>query len=317
MPRPFYSATAEQVLAVIDAVVAKDGTATAKFVAEFCDLLEGPAEKALGLAVDLGFLKTKADGFVVASPLCAFIRSPQARQKAAILRVMVDSYEPFVFFRQGIAATGAPERAAQQTKILLDIDAHREEIKNTLISLATYSGALVASSAGSYQVDATPIASAFDILSESCSDLAGAEAKVRQLLDGNNGDKVSREAILVPLANGLLFAAAGQAREAVVNAGNAIDSFLSEYAGRVVTSLAGATGINGKLDKLKAASKLPTKIVFKGKYLGHVRNGADHGADPEINAPWNISKATGEEYVLVACSFIGSVLNYEGQKFDL
>jgi hypothetical protein len=43
-----------------------------------------------------------------------------------------------------------------------------------------------------------------------------------------------------------------------------------------------------------------------GKYLGHVRNAADHGIDRDVAAQWGIRPSTGIEYVFVACSFIAA-----------
>jgi hypothetical protein len=77
--------------------------------------------------------------------------------------------------------------------------------------------------------------------------------------------------------------------------------------------LTGATGINAKLDKFDQARKLPKKLVHVGKYLGHIRNAADHGVDADVGAPWNIRTATGLEYVFVACSFVAASIAHEKQ----
>ena len=103
------------------------------------------------------------------------------------------------------------------------------------------------------------------------------------------------------------------AREAVLNAG--LDTFLDEFAARQSVSLAGATRIDAKLDRL--ANALPRKLIHVGKYLGHVRNAADHGNDAEINNPWSIRDATGVNYVFVACSFIASVIAKENQTYEI
>jgi hypothetical protein len=105
------------------------------------------------------------------------------------------------------------------------------------------------------------------------------------------------------------------AREAVLNAGNALDIFLDEFAARQSVCLAGATRIDAKLDRL--ANALPRKLIHVGKYLGHVRNAADHGNDAEINNPWSIRDATGVNYVFVACSFIASVIAKENQTYEI
>jgi len=79
-------------------------------------------------------------------------------------------------------------------------------------------------------------------------------------------------------------------------------------------AVAGAGGINAKLDRfahpgagLGPANALPKKLIFMGKYLGHIRNAADPGVDPEVGATWQIQRSTGLEFVYVACSFISAV----------
>ncbi len=78
-----------------------------------------------------------------------------------------------------------------------------------------------------------------------------------------------------------------------------------------------ANGINQKLDALKGDNKIATKLQYKGYYLGHVRNAADHGVDRDINAPWDISNETGFEFVLLTCSFIKAYYEYMNNVFEL
>ena len=96
---------------------------------------------ALRLAVDLGLLTCNKLEFEPSNPLVRFIGTPDENRKAALLRIVLESYRPFVVFRDRLLATNSADVAAQQTKTLLDVDAHREEIKDTLISLGTYSSA--------------------------------------------------------------------------------------------------------------------------------------------------------------------------------
>ncbi len=131
MPRPFHQATAEQVIIVSEAVVSL-GRGDAVAVATFTDLPPGTADSALKLAADMGLLSENAGQFSAASPLCKLLRTPQDREKAAILRVALESYEPFQVFREEHIATDNVTDAAQRTKAKLDLDCHREEVKATL-----------------------------------------------------------------------------------------------------------------------------------------------------------------------------------------
>jgi len=111
----------------------------------------------------------------------------------------------------------------------------------------------------------------------------------------------------VPLFTALLRANANDPKAAVVDAGNAIESYLVGLAARAGIGLVGANGINAKLDRFDQATWMSKKLIFVGKHLGHVRNAADHGIDPDVGVTWTIRSATGMEYVFLVCSFIAAV----------
>lgn len=313
MPRQFFQSTAEDVIAAIEAVVFNGKDTTPDFAAQFTDIPADRAKNALKLAVDMGFLTENAGKFSVTSPLCGLLITPKLNQKAAALRIALETYEPFVVFRHRLKATDFAHQAAQQTKVSLDLGEHRDVVKDTLISLGTYSGALGTEGGGVYVPTDEAIGNDVLLMAQSCKDIAAAEARIR-LQIGEAGEVVSREEVLIPLANALLKAAAGDARNAVVLAGNAVESYLVELAARVGVTLAGAPGINAKLDKFSQANKLPKKLIGVGKYLGNVRNAADHGIDAEVGAAWNILESTGTEFVFVACSFVAAAtINERGQ----
>ena len=299
MPRSFSSATAEQVLSVVSAVLARKATADVDFVSKYCDLPLDRSKNALELAVDLGFLKKTASGYRDNSPISKLLRTPKSSERAAVLRTMLESYEPFIVFREENTAAGSAEAAAQRTKTLLDLDAHREDIKATLVSLATFSGALRDGGGGQYERDTDSMDDMFITLATRCKNDANSEQRVRDALGNKASVSVSYDQVLRPLVVALRFAVDGNGREAVVNAGNAVESFLVEYAAAVGVSLTGQNGINRKVTFLKGNSHLPTKLSFKGQYLGHLRNAADHGIDTE---------STGQEYFFVSCSFIRNVV---------
>jgi hypothetical protein len=312
MPRQFSPATAEQVVSAVSAVAAMAKPVDKAFVAEFCDLTEDQAEKALLLATDLGFLKRGGKHFDVLSPMSRLLRTPRDAEKAAVLRIVLESYEPFLVFRDQIEATGSAPDAAKATKAMLDIDAHREELKDALLSLATYSGALIPASGGTYTRDREGLPNFLLELATGSSEQSASVQRIRTEL-GTAASRVSQENVIDPLAMALRHAVTLNAREAVLNAG--LDTFLDEFAARQSVSLAGATRIDAKLDRL--ANALPRKLIHVGKYLGHVRNAADHGNDAEINNPWSIRDATGVNYVFVACSFIASVIAKENQTYEI
>jgi len=314
VPRAFFQSTAEDVVASVEAVVANGMPTSVAFVSYFADIPAARADEALKLAVDLRLLEVNGGNYSPTSPLCVLLMTPDLALKAAILRIVLESYEPFLIFRKRLKATELAATAAQQTKTTLALTAHRDEIKDTLVSLGTYSHALRSEGGGRYEPSELPVGNHLLKTAQGCADVAAAEARIRLQMGDAAADSVSRDDVLVPLANALLQAGAGDGRAAVLLAGNAVESFLAVLAGRLGVAIAGAAGINAKLDRFAhagavpvPANALPKKLIFMGKYLGHIRNAADHGVDPEVGATWQIQQSTGLEFVYVACSFLSAV----------
>ncbi len=315
MVRHFYQATAEQVVVVSEAVASlKEGDATT--IASFTDLLPETANNALHLASDLGLLSENSGEFTLGNPLCRLLRTPQDGEKAAILRVTIESYEPFLIFREEHEATNNITDAAQRTKVKLNLDCHREQVKETLLSLATYSGALTAGQGNTYERDARGLTAVLDELAAGSREIAEATLTIREEL-GDAAVQVDHDHVILPLAAGLRHAAASNGREAVLQAGIAVENFLTAAAAHHATNIAGANGINAKMDRLRQAGHYPPKLLNICKYVGHVRNAADHGADAEIGEPWNITAQTGRNYVFVAAMFIRSMLAHRASVHDI
>ena len=311
MPRPFAQSTAELVMQVTEAVLA-NGEADSSFVQSFCDLSSTQAKNALHLAADLGLLQESAGEYTAANPIVSFVATPDESRKAALLRVVLESYEPFIVFRNRLSATNSADTAAQQTKAQLDIESHREEIKDTLISLGTYTSALLSKGGGRYTASDHELNNQIRALADSANDQAAAEAIIRRHI-GTRVDQLDRVEVIVPLANALLNAIALRANDAVADAARAVESFLARLADRLTVNLSGANGINQKLDKFRPGNHLPKKVVEAAKYLGQVRNAADHGVDvdPDVGNVWEIQQSTALQYVYVACSFISAALERE------
>jgi hypothetical protein len=310
VPRAFFQSTAEDVIAAVEAVIVNGKPTTIDFAAQFIDVPHDRAENALKLAVDLGFLSVNGNGdFTGSGPLSQMFIASTPPPKIAALRVALESYEPFVVFRTRLKTTDFPAEAARQTKVLLDLDAHRDLIKDTLISLGTYSHALDTEGGGLFIPANDPIENRLLALAQACGDVVAAEARIRVQLGNAGAELVARNEVFLPLANALLKAASGDARGAVVLAGNAVESYLEALAARIAgVNLAGAAGLNAKLERFATANALPKKLISVGRYLGNIRNAADHGlGDPDVTAPWTIQESTGMEFVYVACSFISAV----------
>lgn len=205
--------------------------------------------------------------------------------------------------------------AARHTKAVCGLTAHRDEVKDTLISLGTFGRALVTEGGGNYQLEAGPLSNALQVVALGCTDVVMAEARVRNQL-GPAAEAIlapHRETVIIPLADALIRAKNHDGAGAVQAAGNAVEAHIDAMAGRIPVVLGTATGIISKLNKFAVAPRhLPNKLIQVGTYLGAIRNAADHGTDAEINnAAWQIRDATALEYVFVACSFIAATIAIE------
>lgn len=318
MPRPFSQATAEQVIRVSEAAVALQNAADAEAIGRYTDLPTGLTHGALALAVDLGLLEEIGEVFSPLSPLCKLLRTPQDKERAAVLRIVIESFEPFQVFREELEATGDASTAANRTKVRLDLDCHREEIKDTLVSLATFSGALTVVQGNTYERDNKSMGNLLAELAAGSGEEAAAIYRIRKEIGPQASAVCDHNEVIAPLAAGARHASGGGAgREAVVNAGNAVESFLNWYGNSVDHPVGGSHGLNAKIESLRQAGHLPLKLTNASKYLGHIRNAADHGVDDQIGAPWDISEATGRNYIFVAAQFIRSVVDYKDGRFEI
>ena len=316
MSRPFFQATAEQVVTVSEAVVALGGGEVAE-IATYTDLPPSTVGVALKLATDVELLTEKDGVFSSASPLCKLLRTPQDREKVAILRVMIESYDPFLVFREELEATNDVTVAAQRTTARLELDCHREEVKQTLLSLATYSGALTGGHGANYERDASDISTLLDELAAGAQEIAGATQTIREKLGRNAAGQVDDEQVIRHLADGLRHAIADAGREAVLQGGVAVENFLTSISAHYGTNIANAHGINAIMSCLVQAGHYPTKLQNVCRYLGHVRNAADHGTDNDIGAPWDVSALTGRNYIFVAVAFIHSMVAHSARHHEI
>lgn len=311
-------ATADAVVAVVEAVVCGRGLSTLQHVAEFVDMPVTTVEAALDLAVDLGLVTVTGTTFEDSSPLSRLLVTPVLDQKSALLRITVESYEPFRVFRARLHESGeTTTSAAKQTKALLHLTEHHEVIKQTLVSLGTYCGSLRDTGGGQYEVRFEFEGELVNRLRSAVSELGEAELRVRDWLSEQARAYVDAASVLGPLADAYLKVAQGDSRGAVVTAGNAIESYLVQLAADLSVNVATAPGLGAKVAEFEKAKKLPKKLLAVGRYLGNIRNAADHGVDTEIAVAWTIRDGTGEDYLRVAITFIESTLDCKNHVFGL
>ncbi len=311
MASPFPS-TAEQLVQVVEAVALSGSAATPAYVAQFADLPQDRAEAALALAVEIGLLTETGGDFTATSPLCRFFVRALEKRSAAALRIALESYDAFLLFRARLPYAGTASDAARQTKAKLTLTGHHDEIRDTMVSLGTYTRALESVGGGQYQLPADEAIPSLEQVASACDDLAAAEAQVRGHLGERAAGYASTGEVIQPLADALLRAGGGDADGAVQQAGNAVEAYLVDVATRKTVSLTGANGLNAKLERIADNETMPAKLRRISKYAGDIRNAADHGPDPDVgNVSWTIRPKTGVEYVFVACSLLASLAEWE------
>src|SRR6185437_11019236 len=172
--------TAEYVVGAVEAVVLNGGPTTVELITEFLDATPANAAAALEMAVELGLLSKNGHTYIAAGPLCRFTSIPE--QGAAVLRILIESYRPFTVFRERLLATADVNHAAQATKAVCHLPAHRDVVKETLISLGTYSRALVTEGGGNFQLEAASLVNALQVIASACKDMVIAEGRIRSQL---------------------------------------------------------------------------------------------------------------------------------------
>ncbi len=316
MSIPFSQTTAEHLVYSINAVYCNNNRSTVEFVSEFSSISTAQAKAALDLAVNLEVLKNENGEYCPHHPLGKLLIPSEDDLKISILSFLLESYKPFESFCQRIKQHGDSSDAARETKALLELDAEISEIRDTLLDLGTYCQILKPEGAGKFKLGELSFKSKLNVLAKAAVNFAESKKIIKEKITEMCISHVNETEVVDPLSQALLRVDSGNYRDAIVHAGNAIDSFLTE-----LSNIEGISpikhGINSMLVDLKSKNKIPTKIQNMGFYLGHIRNGADHGVDSEINASWDVSADTSLEYIFVSCSFIRAVISFRNQVFKL
>ncbi|MBN1124555.1 MAG: hypothetical protein JXA82_06070 [Sedimentisphaerales bacterium] len=311
--------SAEHVVGAVDATLQMKNNADAKTVADFLDTTEDNAENALKMAVELGFLEKSPKGYSSAFPLAEYLITSRQEQKATVFRFVLEKYEPYRIFKNRLQLSNRGADAARETKALLKLKTHQEDIKDTLVNFGTYASSLVVGAGGQHQIRLGEAWDFIKTLDNAANDRQTAASFVRERLGNVAVEWVNHDDVLEELVTAYQKACSDDRdkRSVVVHAGNAVESFFSQLATHHRINVSNAPGINAKAQKLANQQHLSKKHLGISKYLGHVRNAADHGIDPEIGNAWAISENTATEYIYVAISMIKSVIAKENAHFQL
>jgi len=313
-----YQTTAEHVIGATDAVLQKQDGVDESIVAQFLDIGNNPARNALCMAEQLGLLsKNQAGLFIPSFPYAVYLITSVPQHKAVILRFVLEQYPPYKTFKSRLDLTSLVSEAASQARALHSINAHRDDIVWTFTNLGTFANSLVSEGAGLYRPSEGEEIDYLLVVDEVIQNRETADLHVRRRIGSEAANWIDQQGVLCHLVTAYQRAASAEEdpRAPIVHAANALESFLTQLAAHHKVNIQNADGINAKVDRLAQANHLTTKHKFMLKYLGHVRNAADHGTDPEIKRVWEISQTTAIEYVHVAQSLISDLVAFLNGRF--
>lgn len=305
--------TAEDIVAATDAVLAKPEYCTEEFISDFTDLTNEQVCNALGMCMQLGLVEynENSNEYFSNSPLARLlICANNDMHKAAIMRVILEQYAPFIDFKSRFMFTQAVDLAARQIQVIYNMQSNHRDIKNTIISLATYAKALVSQGANLYRFNEKDL-SYIDILNDVIEIKSSNESLVIRELGDSAYNYINKELVFNPLSDSFskIINVTNDARATINYAGNAFESFLSQIGADKNISLVGKTGIIKKADALSTV--LSKKHRGMISYIGQVRNAADHGIDIDENGQaWNVSCLTATTYPILVASLIKNIVEY-------
>ena len=303
--------TAEDIVSVVDAVVAKGKSADIDYISKFTGIATNDqVNKALCMAVELEMLvwDNSTGNYNVKSYLAErLVTATSDNQKAAIMRLILEQYQPFKVFRTRYGFTHQIDLACRQTRIICSISANERDIKNTLISIATYAKALKSEGANLYSfVDEE---NTYPLIETSLSMSFVSESLLQEFFGDNIYNSINASTVIEPLSNAFQKSKADflDTKSVIVHAANAFESFLNEYASSKGVLLSNRNGIIQKRDALSAFLSKKHKGMIE--YIGQVRNAADHGADNDENGQmWTVTKETAQLYPCIVASVIRDIL---------
>jgi hypothetical protein len=310
MPFSISQTNAEDVIGATDAVLQKHDGADVQLIADFLTTTTINAQNAANMAVELGLIRYDGTSlFLPKLPYSNYLVTSNAVQKASVLRFFLEEYEPYKYFKNRLLITSSSGDAANQIKAILGLTAHKTEINHTFISLGTFTNSIVTAGAGRYIPNTNEDYEFISIVEEVIHNRQTAELKIRERLGEEIIQWIDNNDVYEPIVTAFQRAANTQIdeRAPILHAGNAIESFLTQVANQLRVNIAGANGINAKIDRITGAGNLTVKHKNIVKYLGHIRNASDHGVDTDIGQAWSISNETGVEYVHVALTAIRSI----------
>jgi hypothetical protein len=314
MPYSIIFAPAEDIVGVVDAILAKPVECTKEFISEFADISIAQTENALHMAGELGLVAhDSTTNFYTSHSYLArlIVSSRDDNHKAAIMRLVLEQYEPFITFKTRYSFSNSIDLACKQVRTLYSMSCSYKDIKNSIISIATYSKAMINDGANSYKLNQDNV-SYIEILELALRFKANDDNALRNQLGEKAYGFLDTEKILNPLSDAYskIQNISVDSKSPVLYAGNAFESFLQQIADKYSILLAGKTGIGQKSDALSAV--LSKKHRGMVNYIVQVRNAVEHGADSDEGGKiWGISEETASIFPILVTTTIKNILQRE------
>lgn len=313
MPYNIVLTTAEDIVGVVDAILAKPEDCTKEYICEFADISMNQTENALLMAQELSLISLKSDGTYISNSFLArlIISSRNDTHKAAIMRLALEQYEPYIRFKLRHGFTGSLEAASKQVRVMYSMTSTHRDIKNTIINIGTYSRSLINDGANSYKFNHDDV-KYIEILELALKFKANDDNALAIHLGETVCSYISKENVFNPLSEAYskMQNIANDKRTVILYAGNAFESFLQQIAEDNNISLQGKNGISAKANAL--TSVLSKKHRGMIQYVIQIRNAADHGADVDENGQvWDISEDTANFFPFIVANLIKDIVNYK------
>ena len=311
MPYNIIFAPAEDIVGVVDAILAKPVECTKDFISEFADISSVQTDNALYMAEQLGLINYDGvTGFYTSNSFFArlIVSSRNDNHKAAIMRLVLEQYEPYITFKARFSFTNSLDLACKQVKTIYSMTCTYKDIRNAIINIATYSKAMINDGASSYKLNQDEV-TYIEILELALRFKANDDNALRVQLGESVCNFLDTDRVFNPLSDAYsrIQNFDSDPKAPILYAANAFESFLHQIADKHSISLSGRSGIGQKSDALnKVISKKHRGMI---QYISQVRNAADHGADPDENGDiWEVSEATAQLYPIMVASVIKDIV---------
>lgn len=311
MPYEIVFAPAEDIVAVVDAILAKPIECSEDFISEFADISPTQTSNALRMAMQLGLAnKDITTGYYTSNSFLArlIVSSRNDNHKAAIMRLVLEQYEPYITFKSRFSFSKSIDLACKQVKTLYSMSCGYKDIRNTIINIATYSRAMINDGASSYKLNQDDV-SYIEILELALRFKANDDNALRIQLGDTVCNYINTEKVFNSLSDAYskIQNADTDPKAVILYAANAFESFLQQIADSHRISLVGKNGIAQKSDAL--SSVISKKHRGMIQYIYQIRNAADHGADPDEGGKvWNISNESAQLYPIIVASIIKNIV---------